>query len=328
MSRINRYQESMDRFMKKSCINELLDDDIKNNIQNIISKNDHFESILLLTILNSQCKKNDAKMHGYYVASSIEIISTITKLLDNGNRYFKNYDGSIIKKNIPELIGLINMGLTQNMESLVPYYKGDEIIKLLVLCSKLININIGKILADNEMVTNDNIKSTDVVKYKFNNMSQIKNKLSSLLKVDQNDLVKFINDKYGCSCKIAAILGWLVGYKRVSNQTIEKTFEKTMPILEKIGESFGFMIKLSNDFVFLENDITNADTYSKNYLVNYGFQNGFECFLENKQKFIEGCIQLDVYTHTVKEMIDIIENNIDEVINNSVPDLRSSCTLT
>jgi len=314
--------------MKKSCINELSDDDIKNNIQDIISKNDHFESILLLTILNSQCKKNDAKMHGYYVASSIEIMATISKLLDNGYRYFKNYDDSIIKKNIPELVGLINIGLAQNMDSLVPYYKGDEIIKLLVLCSKLININIGKILVNNEMTTTETIKTTDIIKYKFNDLAKIKNKLNNLMHIDNKDLTKFINDKYGCSCKIAVILGWLVGYKRVSNQTIEKTFESTMPILEKIGESFGFMIKLSNDFVYLENDILNADKYSKNYLVNNGFQNGFECFLENKQKFIEGCIQLDVYTNTIKEMIDIIENNIDDVINKHSPDLRSTYTLT
>jgi hypothetical protein len=103
--------------------------------------------------------------------------------------------------------------------------------------------------------------------------------------------------------------------------------EKTLDSLDKIGTSFANMIKLADDFMNLEKDIENSETYTKNYIVNFGFQNSFEMFIDNKQKFIEGCIILDIYTNTVKEIVDLIECKVDLIIDKSSPDMVSHYTL-
>jgi hypothetical protein len=36
-----------------------------------------------------------------------------------------------------------------------------------------------------------------------------------------------------------------------------------------------------------------------------------------KHKFIEKCILLDIYTNTIKEIVDIIEKKVDEIIFSS-----------
>ena len=71
-----------------------------------------------------------------------------------------------------------------------------------------------------------------------------------------------------------------------------------------------------------ENGIT------RNYVLNYGLLDSHELFMYNKQKFIEECMILDIYTSTVKEIVNIIDKNIDDIIEQTSPDLRSNLTST
>ena len=87
------------------------------------------------------------------------------------------------------------------------------------------------------------------------------------------------------------------------------------------------MIKLADDFVNIRIRYRRNDIYTKNYVVNFGFQNAFEMFIDNKQKFIEGCITIRYLYKTVKEIVDIIENQIDDIIDKSSPDMKSHYTL-
>lgn len=84
------------------------------------------------------------------------------------------------------------------------------------------------------------------------------------------------------------------------------------------------MYKISKDFENLSADIKNSTTYSTNYVLNYGLQDGYEVFLNNKQKFIEESMVDDLYTNTIKEIIDTIEANVDMIIDQTSPDLKST----
>lgn len=319
MSRISRYQESMNRFIKnKSCINDLQDQHIKNCIFEIISEFDHVASILLLTVLNNQSKKNGITLHGYYMASSIEMMMVIVRLLDNEKKYSKKYGKRNVQKIIVELIGLIYNSLSQNIESIQPHYTKEKALRIFHTCIKLISKRTAKLILNESLEVDKRIRTTDIVKYHFPDVQNIKNKLVKLKQIKESSLMNFINDKYGSVCQLSLGLGWLLGGGE----------EKTLVNLDKVGSYFSIMIKLSNDFLNIESDIDDSETYTKNYVVNFGFQNAFELFIDNKQKFIEGCIILDIYTNTVKEIVDLIENKVDEVIDKSSPDMKSHYTLS
>ena len=318
MSRIGRYTDSMSRFIKnKSCINDLQDQNIKNNIFEIVSEFDHVVSILLLTVLNNQSKKNGITLHGYYIASSIEIMMIIVKLLDNENKYNKKYGSKSVQKIIVELVGLINICLSQNMESIQPNYTKDRVLKIFHSCIKLINKRFAKIMLNESLEVDKNIKTTDIIKYHFSDIQKIKQKLIKLKQIKEVSLTNFINDKYGSVCQLSLELGWLLGGGD----------EKNLPNLNRVGTYFSMMIKLASDFSNIECDIMDNELSTKNYVVNFGFQNAFELFIDNKQKFIEACILLDIYTNTVKEIVDLTENKIDEIIDKSSPDMKSHYTL-
>jgi len=318
MSRISRYQESMGRFIKnKSCINDLQDQHIKTYIFEIISEFDHVASILLLTVLNNQGKKNGMTLHGYYIASSIEIMMVIIKLLDNERKYSKKYGSRNVQRMIAELVGLINICLSQNIESVQPHYSKEKALKIFHTCTRMINKRLAKLISNESLEVDKKIKTTDIIKYHFTDVQKIKQKLVKLKQVKEPSLTSFINDKYGSVCQLSLELGWLLGGGD----------EKTLPSLDKVGTYFSMMIKLASDFLNIESDIDDSECYTKNYVVNYGFQNAFEQFINNKQKFIEACILLDIYTNTVKEIVDLIENKVDEIIDKSSPDMKSHYTL-
>ena len=49
--------------------------------------------------------------------------------------------------------------------------------------------------------------------------------------------------------------------------------------------------------------------------------------MNNKQKFIEECLKKDMYTDTIKEIISNIEIKVDNIIDETSPDLKSNVSL-
>ena len=73
MSRISRYQESIDKFIKNK-LNTLYDYDDNNFVYDNLKKSNHLSGIILSTILNTNIKKSGFKIHGYYMAVAIDML--------------------------------------------------------------------------------------------------------------------------------------------------------------------------------------------------------------------------------------------------------------
>ena len=93
MSRLGRYKESLNRFINdRSC---LFDEDripnakIESIIYNKVKNSDLLLSIMFLTIMNNQNKKNSKSIQGYYAASSIQILQILLQVIENKD-FFKN----------------------------------------------------------------------------------------------------------------------------------------------------------------------------------------------------------------------------------------------
>ena len=96
------------------------------------------------------------------------------------------------------------------------------------------------------------------------------------------DIIDYIKISYGGIGKLILVLSWILG-----GGSLEK---KTVAALELIGEKFGMIYKLSNDFNNIINDINSCDqenNITRNVVINIGIQESFALFMELKSSFYE-----------------------------------------
>lgn len=321
MSRIFRYIQSMDKFIKtKSCIKSL-DGNLRLIFENITY--DNLVSTILLTVMNNQSKQLNLSLHGYYISTGIELLLLIQKINDSKDYYDMKIGENNIKKISKIIPCMVNICLTQNIEHIQTKISKEKALKIYYLTNKILNEKIIDLVSDSQIVKGDVIKKSDIPKYNFDDIKNPKEKLHKLKQITKESLLKHINIKYGSVCQIALICGWLLGGGNND--------EKYIASLEKVGLYLGNIFKISLDFVNLERDLinTNAD-HSYNYVINYGIQEAFELFIDQKIKFIEGCMLLNIYNNniTIKEVIDVIEKNVEDFIDKTTADLQSQYTLS
>ena len=121
MSRIERYQESINKFIKSK---DIFTEDVKNNLL----KRDHLCGIIFATLLNHNSKKTNFKVHGYYMSTAIDLLY---HLIIKQNQ--KNQD-NITSNNILNLVNTVYSLFQLNIESLkVPAKQENNNIKLIIL---------------------------------------------------------------------------------------------------------------------------------------------------------------------------------------------------
>ena len=305
MSRISRYQESIEKFIKNKNINDYFTEEYSKNIFDNLIKSDHLGGIIVSTIFNHNSKKTNFKGHGYFVGLMIDIIIMILKSDDRTQNINYNL-----------FIGLYKL-LTENI-NLIKTTKHDTLNKIIILALSYFNNNIYDILIDvkigepQKMVKSDllNLKSIDDKIYK---------KISVMNKYDSEEFITYIDKIYGKLGKLIFVLSWILGGGDISKDIIKS--------IELIGEKFGVIYKICYDFENIVSDINsfenNKDKTSKNIVINIGIQESFALFMETKSIFYEESFKLNIYTHTMKEVIDELENKIDKVLENCKIDVKS-----
>ncbi len=301
MSRISRYQESIEKFIKNKNINNYFGEEFTKEIEEKLNKSDHLCGIISSTIFNHNTKKSNIKGHGYFLGILIDICLII--LNSKNNSY---------NMNTYHIIGLYKL-LNDNICIL----KSDDLNKVNLISNKTydyFNSHIYTILKTEKLNTKKMIKS-DLLNLKTITPDMYK-KISNMNKYDDKDLNTYIKNRYGNIGKLVIILSWILG-----GGVIDK---KNINILENIGEKFGLIYKICIDFENIINDIKNAETISDNIIINIGVQNSFELFMELKSSFYEDSLKLGIYTHTMKEVIDELEIKMDKCIENCKVDMKST----
>jgi geranylgeranyl pyrophosphate synthase len=116
--------------------------------------------------------------------------------------------------------------------------------------------------------------------------------------------MKLIDDKYGSVCKMSLIFVWMLGLGD----------EKELPELEMMGKHMGIIFKIAYDFANIENDLEHCTDYTYNIVINRGIKESVEIFFDSKARFVEGILKLDIWSTTLKEILDLIEKNIDDAL--------------
>lgn len=304
MSRISRYQESIEKFIKNKNINNYFDEEFTKEIEEKLNKSDHLCGIISSTIFNHNTKKSNIKGHGYFLGILIDICLIILNSDSNSNLN--------LNLNTNFIIGLYKL-LNDNICIL----KSDDSDKLILISNKTyeyFNSLIYIILKTEKINTKKMIKS-DLLNLKTIT-SEMYKKISNMNKYDDKDLNIYIKNKYGNIGKLVIILSWIMG-----GGVIDK---KNINILENIGEKFGLIYKICIDFENTINDIKKSESITDNIIINIGVQNSFELFMELKSSFYEDSLKLGIYTHTMKEVIDELEIKMDRCIENCKVDMKST----
>lgn len=320
-SRFSLYQNSIKKFIaNQSIISKHMH---KEFILKIIESSEYILPISLLTIMNGQQKKNNLKtVHGYEIASGVELLTIMLNIIET-KKLNNTYNNVVLNNPISDyicqdIVSLVYQTLNNNISNLSTYYTIDNVNKIHKIAMDHLHEKITKMnstVATLELPQNLKLlQKTDLRNFHFKNFANLET-LNSVKQLPKDFLIQYISGTYGSICKLSLILGWIMGGSPVEQ----------MASLDKIGNHFGMMLKLAYDFINIESDLEHMiNGISFNYVINFGIQNTFELFDESKKKFIEGLMTLDITTPTLKEFIDILQTKVDNTLDASSPDIRSS----
>ncbi len=311
MNRVSKYQENIERFIQTKSFIKLTSNSTQNILNKLLQESDHIPAILCLTILNYQCKKYNIRIHGYYVAICIDILMIICKITSNYFYYDKIYGECNIENMITEAINWIYWSVFQNIETLV-MNKNDKFnpktAQLCIeYCIKFIPLIVKRI--DYTNCTNK-MKKTDMFHDKINNIEFI-NMYKKKHFIDRQMLNEFYL-KFGYVCCLGMYLGWTLG------QGDEASVNK----FDSIGMNIGTMLKIHNDFKYVDRDIYYGE-YSTNCVINCGIKESYAELIESKINFIEMLMVHSIDTNTLKEIIDIIMADVDANVSTISVDMES-----
>jgi len=322
MSRVQKYRESLQRFIKdKSCLySECEDEELNNFIYKKIKDDDLIFSILLLTVMNHNNKKNHIASHGYFFASGTEFFNGILYLLENKkdittkfgeDKYFKMYNN---------LYFSINKSFQQNIESVKNpcQSKDNNLVNVILAALNIYNKTFKSLnkLSDFKFVIVNRGCSGNIMKWYLKEDNIRIEKFKKLRRVTKESMNIYIEKKYQLICELSIVLGWIIGGGDLSIISKIKTISKYMAM----------MYKISIDYKNLDSDLeaSGKDNYTSNFVLNFGLEESYSTFLQNKEKFIEESMNYKIYTATIKEIIDTLEYSIDAVVEKSSPDLKSN----
>jgi len=314
MSRISRYQESIEKYFKsKSSINNF-DDVTKNFVLNACENTDYFLAIILLTTFKSQSKKTNASAHCYHIAAAMENIYLFMKESENYDNLPSTYSTKHTDYSTIKLVILNNIhhNIALNLENICLEYTKDKTLKLNTLINKIISSKLlSAMLNSNDFVkyvpTLD-YKKYDMLDYKFKNKKH-KQKLSSMKFYSCDMTMQMVKDSTCTLCQLIIHISWLLGGGE-NSASIDTQ-------INAVGYHLGIIMKIAYDFHNIDNDLEIAKKSSRNVVINLGIQESFELFDMHKQKYIEKSMILEIHTNTIKEIIDILAARIDNFIDNT-----------
>ena len=328
MSRLSRYKESLARFIKdRSCLSEvdyLPSADIYPIIYNYTKESDLILPTILLTIMHNQHKKRHVYIQGYYAATGIEFLSIMINIIRNYSTFVEKYSLETYTKTINFLILCFHKSIYQNLDSINNTVKNKNnteselsnvFVNVMALCND--KLSYKYLLNGPKFEYNNRHPKTDTLRWYLKDNSPVSKEFKKIDQLKKESINQYINNTLGSICELAFGIGWYIGIGR--KRDINKII--------KLSHNFTMLYKISKDFEVIESDILNHDKrLSTNYVVNYGLQESYETYLDHKQKFIEGVMTMDIYTGTIKEILNSIEQKVDAIIEDTSPDLKSFCS--
>ena len=321
MNRIDKYQESIRKFITtRSCVSNNEDDEFKRLIHHLVTTSDMYGGILLLTAVNAQNKRNRINVHGYDAAAAVEFLSYLIRVkgdlvkhaeyanLSKDDVACKLY--SIVLKSVISSTEVAKRALSDN----------DKYMRIYSQCMTIVANDVPD-LSNYEKATKTPTVNDNIYRFYFNKDPELQKKYTSLQLYNHNSL---LNRYMASHCRIfqtAISLGWL----------ITGGAEKEIAAVSKVGTLFGLVYRLGRDFEMVDEDLDdacNGNLKTDNYLINCGLQKAYDDYIVFKQQLITLLMTHDLFSKTIREMMDEIDRKVDTFIENSHPDVKSSYSVS
>lgn len=316
MSKILKYRENIFNFISsKSCFSSIIEKDF---LKEFIDSEFSLFPVAMMSVFSAQVKKNKIKSyHTLHAASALVLMIMLINIDENKKYYEEKYGEDNIKKIKNQATIFIFEAIAQNIKTMENTIGCEASSKVQKKISSILHEKLLLLTENNIKNNNLKVKRSDIIKYKFKDKDIIENKYKNLKRIEQLDLINYIENKYCSIGECAFLFGWLFG---LGNDN-----QKSLDNICKIGSSFGVLIKLIFDFWNLEKNIKITDNgeASYNYVVNYGIHESFRLYDENKVKFIEGCITNELFNSSIKEIIEKIDKTYDKCLENTKLELQS-----
>ena len=271
----------------------------------ILWMKDHHLAILLLTTMNNQNQKNKRKGSGYHVSLGLELTEVLGKMILRKSL-------SQIGHSMPLFWGEIQASLYRDLHSLTLQNGPYDPSTLLAFPSFLLKKTgpegyLGAIYRELSPPSKELLESKEEVKKELGDrVPAAVSKLSLLLQFkDQKSMEAHLSQKIGSLAGRAFGLGWMLGGGEVAD----------LFFMEELGKHFGIFYQLAIDFKVFEKHLSRLKTYySFNYVINFGIQEAYRLFMVEKQKVLKLCLEKDILTTTLEELIKLIQKRVDHIL--------------
>ncbi len=273
--KITLYRSSINNFIIENIENQGLADK-----RDDLIKNDHILSIIALTLINSLNRKNRRTAHGYNIAFAISLLSIYrgeAKLLCSIIRF--------LDENLLILATQISSDNKKSYRSIDNTARNNDDQNTgatvnnnsLLPASSVLPVKPTSRL-DNE--THDHLTFDKIIT--INCLAhEILFKLLSNLTEGRERIITL--------SKLTLLIGWITGCGLLNKEILAD--------LETAGDNLGNLVYISNNF--------NKDNYNED----------FDMFVQYKQKYIEIMITYDIFSDTMKNIVNMYEENIDRIVS-------------
>ena len=170
MSRIERYQESIEKFINNKNI-------LSQETRLDILKQDHLSGIILASIITNNIKKSNFKVHGYYMSIAIDLLYYLVTIQNQ-----KNQD----QNNTLNLFNTVYNLFQLNIESLkVPVKQESNNIKLISFIFSYLNSKLFAITKTYDFTNLKKMSKTDVININYIT-EELKTKLKNLILIKKS----------------------------------------------------------------------------------------------------------------------------------------------
>lgn len=326
MNRLEKYKDSLKKFVadRTTIYQPSLPNKLTDIVNNDLKAYDFILPILFLTMVNNYNKKTNSYIQSYHSACSIMCVDLLKNVILNRSAYNERYGSNMVSQAILHYNNCAHHSMYQNIQSIKGNMQHVEVLDIYSKCFQLLN----DILGPNKLHQISSIKSSGV---KCVDDPICKDVLTWYLKNIGNAQKYIVLDKMTVDC-------YKDLYRKKNLAVITFLFEMWFCMsgegtqhyasVENLSKSFSKIHTIYTDFRNITNKQYNPNYngFTTNYVINHGLQHSYNIYITQKTKFVELCMNLDVYTNTLNEIVDYVEEEIDKFVEKTDPEMKSMNT--
>lgn len=242
-------------------------------------------------------------MHGYHLASGIEALGMVVKVMGARDYYDNRFTVERVSNMIMDVTNWFYNCLAENITTLrlsnEDKVDGKSVTNITTKCINYAAKHISKITEQKIYDQYFKMKKSDIFCIDFDKVSV--DNYRQMRRLDLSTMVQNIHSTYGMMCRLAICLGWLIGMGD----------DQKLAELESLADSFGMLMKIQDDFKNHRRDMRYGSVCA-NVVVTHGIKEALILYDEAHLQYLEQSSIVGVETKTCNEIVKCIVDYVTE----------------